>query len=272
MRLFVHALVAVTLFCGITACNNTPTAPAAPKPITVGSIKIKKSEGKDCNLADSLQMQCAHVDLSWPEVTEGPDALKQAVTAWANSCIVGLLAFEADSATLVKTLPAAAVDTLFKYHREWGSEAPESPLGNWSAESYDTVLLNNGTHLTLQIESYIFTGGAHGMPLNDVASFDVKTGKLLTWDDLVTDQARLKTLLEQKFKQEQAEWFKAEKDGGMGFQFDDVFQFVLPASYGLTDQGLLCVYVPYEVAPYAFGSTAFVVPFSELGDLWKLKK
>jgi hypothetical protein len=88
----------------------------------------------------------------------------------------------------------------------------------------------------------------------------------------VNDPKQFQSFAEQKFKAARPELFKSEQEGGLGFQFDETNPFQLPNNYGLTDKGIYCVFVPYEVTPYAFGSTEFVIPFEELGSHLKFKK
>jgi len=164
-----------------------------------------------------------------------------------------------------------AADMFFKSRQEYMQEAPDSPGMVWTAECTDTVLLNDGQYLTLQLNSYSFQGGAHGSPLAAVATFNDGTGVQLTWNDLVTDTTALKTLMQQKFEKERADIFKPE-DGSEPFQFDEIFQFKLPDNYGLVKDGIYCYYVVYEVGPYAFGETTFTLTFNELGALSKIKK
>lgn len=252
------------------ACNNNTQEP--PKAVTLTTATYKKSAGRDCAQMDSIHHQCAQLQLAWPEVKDGAAPLKTSVAAWANKFLVGVLEPEAkDSTAAGKTLEAAA-RSFFQTHGEWSKEAPESPLGEWVAESTDTVLLNDGAHLTLQINAYIFTGGAHGMPLSAVGTFDVATGKQLTWAEMVSDSEAFKVLAEKKFRETRADIFKSEGEGGSAFDFDETFSFQLPGNYGLTDKGIYCIYLPYEVTPYVFGNTEFVIPFGEMGALLKLKK
>jgi Protein of unknown function (DUF3298) len=103
-----------------------------------------------------------------------------------------------------------------------------------------------------------------------VATFESETGKQLSLNDIVTDTAALKTLLEKKYREVRTDLFQPT-DGSEPFQFDDVFQFVLPANYGLVKEGLYCHYLHYEVGPYVIGNTQFVLPFSEMGTIAKIK-
>ncbi len=261
-------IITITLFAAtVFSCTNTPEP--KPVPVTIGQLSYTKSEGPDCDKPDSLRLNCAAIHLQWPETKTGSDALKKTVTAWAEGFLISLLAPPLDSAAPQLTTVDAAAQNFFQTHREWTKEAPESVLSYYVAESTDSVLLNDGRHLTLMINGYAYMGGAHGSPQEAVRSFDVQTGKLLAWPDLVTDTVAVKTLAEKKFRTVRADLFQQSADGSPGFDFDDVFVFQLPVCYGLTQQGIYFHYQHYEVTPYAFGTTDFVIPFAELGALKK---
>lgn len=250
------------------ACQQTTPAPA--KSVVIGSAGLQKTEGTDCDKPDSLRTNCAVLDLHWPEVKEGPDALKKAIAAWSHNYIGGVLAPETSNSAAISIDSAARA--FFLSHQTMSKDAPDSPLGHWTAESYDTVLLNDGVHLTLKIDGFLYAGGAHGLPLAAIASFHTASGKQLEWTDLVQDTVQFQKIVEQKFRQEREDLFKPEAEGGADFKFDDIFTFKLPTNFGLTDKGIYCCYVPYEVTPYAFGSTEFVIPFEALGGLLKHQK
>lgn len=245
--------------------NETPAPPEAAPAVTLSHAEFKKNSGTDCDKPDTLRLNCLTIDLAWPKVETGSDALKKSVGDWANSYIVGILAPASDDSTAIATTVDTAATGFIDMHKEFASEAEGSVMGNWMAEASDTVLLNNGKYLTLSIAGYVYAGGAHGSPTAAVATFDVATGMQLTWDDLVTDKAALKTLAEKKYRQEMADVFKD------GFEFDDFFKFELPANFGLVQDGIYFHYLHYEVGPYAIGNAVFVLPFSEIGALAKVK-
>lgn len=255
----------------VASCSNEKK-PEPVKPIELGKLTLKKSEGKDCDKVDSLRIMCAEVDLAWPEVKSGPEPLKAAVSAWANQFVVGMLAPEMDSVASLTAKVEDGAKGFFQMHAEFAQENPEAYFGSWSVESYDTVLLNDGKYLTLEIAAYAFMGGAHGNPVAAVGTFDAATGKVLSWDDLVTDKKKMQAIAEKKFREERADLFKPEAEGGVAYTFDETFPFKLPDNFGLTSEGIYCHYLHYEVTPYAFGNSVFVIPFSEIGDIYKLKK
>ena len=252
----------------VFSCQNKSTETAGE--VVVESLSFSKTEGKDCDKPDSLRYSCASINLSWPNVKEGSDALKKSVADWANTYLASILAPGPDGEATNNASVEKNAAAFIQAQKDFAKDAPESPMANFTAESKDQVLLNDAKHLTLQIEGNTYMGGAHGSPTAAVATFDVLTGKQLTWNDLVTDQKALQAVAEQAFRTERADVFEPG-DGSEPFKFDDVFQFALPQNYGLVENGIYCFYLAYEVGPYAMGSTQFVIPFAELGDISKIK-
>ena len=116
---------------------------------------------------------------------------------------------------------------------------PDAPA-NYTVEVNDTVLLNDGKHLTLRLNGYNFMGGAHPNATSAVATWEATTGKLVKLEDLVTDLPALQKLAEQKFREAKADAFKE------GFEFTPDWPFKLADNTGLTDKGIFFCYVPYE--------------------------
>lgn len=236
---------------------------------TVEQQVLRKQQGADCDKAedDDTRYDCAQVDLMYPVVTKGEKALQDAVTNWVNSYLFSILEGNLRDSAVSKTLDEA-VAYFFKIHDDYKKEAggPAMAAGGFMAmtNSNGGVLLNNGKYLTLAINGETYMGGAHGSPSESLNTFDAQTGKILTWDDLVTDKAAVQALAEKKVREERADAFKE------GFNFDDNFKFVLPVNYGLTPAGIFLYYEHYEIMPYALGATEITLTFEELGALSKI--
>jgi hypothetical protein len=237
----------------------------SPEPIVIERGSFVKMAGRDCDKVDSEVHFCSKINLNWPVVKSGNKTLQRNVAQWSKVLLVGLLSFELSEKEAANTSLEKAAETFISSHDSFTEEAPDAPMGEWTAESTDTVLYNDGRYLTLQISGYVFTGGAHGNHPGVIATFDVATGKQLGWKDLITDEEQVKFIIEKQFRKERSEIFEE------GYEFNEYFPFALPQGFGLTADGLYCYYSPYEVTPYAYGTTAFVVPYSELGDLLKRK-
>lgn len=257
----------VLLMAGVYSCkNDTKTPDSTP---VVGNLRFEKTHGTDCDKPDTLRYNCLTINLVWPNIESGSDALKKSVSDWANNYLIAILSSSSMDAPAPATTVEAAATVFIEAHKAFSIDAADSPMGQWTAESQDTTLLNDGKYLTLEINGFTYAGGAHGSPTAAVATFDAVTGKQLTWADLVNDQSALQVLAEKIFRTTRMDIF-APEDGSEPFEFDETFQFALPQNYGLVTGGIYCHYLAYEVGPYAIGSTQFVIPFESLGSNFKI--
>jgi hypothetical protein len=224
----------------------------------VETLSFRKTQG-DCDKVDSLRTFCANIDLQYPSVVKGEKPLQDSVTKWTNTFLFNLLDTGEESKSTTLDQAAAA---FFKSHDEMKGSVMAS---GFDATTGTDVLYNDAKYLTLAINAHSYQGGAHGNHNEAINTFDVQTGKILTWDDLVNDKSALLALAEKKLRTERADVFKE------GFDFDDTFQFTLPAAYGLTQKGLFLYYVPYEIMPYALGASEVAISFQELGTNAKIR-
>lgn len=265
MKQFPFLIFGLLLFA--VACKNDPKTPEVPAtPVTIEKSTFDKSAGTDCDKVDSLQLACVTIAMEWPTVVSDNPVLKQSVNTWTYAYLASILAAEPIEGVATPSTVETAAKQFVDMHADFLKEAGETVMGVWTAEVEGDVLLNNGKHLTPNLSGYVFAGGAHGSPTAAIATFDVATGKQLTWDDLVTDQAAVKALAEKKIRVERADVFKE------GFNFDDTFKFTLPAAYGLVADGIQLHYQHYEIMPYALGASIITLTFEELGALAKVGK
>lgn len=143
-----------------------------------------------------------------------------------------------------------------KYGKEDPKEAPPWDLTGGFEKVYETPAM-----VVFLQSSYLYTGGAHGSPLNEPFIFDLKTGKRLGLPDFYRD-GYLKVL-----SQESRVQLKANPDlKEIGQTIDEGttpvasnFTVVFP-----TEKGMRIVFPAYQVAPYAAGQPEVLVPYSKL--------
>jgi hypothetical protein len=259
-KMFKHLfLAAMPCAVALAACKQQQ-----PMPLDVKSLAIQKSSGPDCGKPDTAIFNCATIDFSYPQLASGPDSLRKAVDDWARDFITGWLAMAEEPDNMPPLDEAIA--GFFKMHEEQVRDMPDG-LAHYFAGSTDTVLLNDGKHLTLRLDGHSYTGGAHPNSSSAVATWAVPSAKKLALDQLVTDLDALQALAEKKFREVRADLFVPGEDGQPLHQFDEAFPFKLADNTGLVADGIYFCYVPYEVGPYAIGSTEFVLTFGELKGL-----
>lgn len=120
--------------------------------------------------------------------------------------------------------------------------------------------------ISIALNTYIDTGGAHGNDSIIFMNFNPDTGKLYALNDIVTDIDALKELAQTYFKKEVMLLENTES-------MEDYFfgePFKLPENIGFGEDGLIFLYNVYEIASYAEGYTEFQIPYNELDDLLKI--
>lgn len=261
MRVLSFYLPGLLLLCLAVSCKKNVA------PVTVGRLTFNQESGTDCDKADTLaRVDCARLQLQWPQAQDGSNALKKSVDQWATAYLNNLLAAPSAGEPIPASTVAAAAKSFFDAHKQ---EEKSAMTGGWTGESNYRVLLNDGHYLTLEITGSTYQGGAHGSYSAAVATFETASGRQLTWADLVTDQAALKSLAEKTFRETRTDLFEPI-DTSLRFSFGPDNPFTLPQQYGLAEAGIYCHYVPYEVGPYAIGSTQMLIPFEKLGALAKI--
>lgn len=116
-----------------------------------------------------------------------------------------------------------------------------------------------------KIDSYIFTGGAHGMPYSEYLIFDTMTKKQVRLDDMLQagKKPRFKALAYDAYKT----WVKTvDKDV---VNYEKNWPFILSDNITLTDKGVDIQYQHYDIAPYAYGMPILSIPYSKLRSVIK---
>ncbi len=251
-------LVSIFLF----SCQPNKQDQPLGKPLSLQNRNIQKTKGTDCGKQpDSLRTDCAIIDFSVPEIQDGAslDALGKNLHTWVDKFLIHLLTWsdypEADPSKLLTNLDAA----IKRFHAIHDEAEGSVSSGQFVAKCTNRPLLNDGKYLTIQLDGHSFVGGNRPLREAAIATFDVPSGKQLTWDDLFKDKEALLPIVQAKVRTTRADAFRE------GFDFDKAEKFALPEFYGLVGDGILFHYQPDEIYRLG-GATAFTIPFSELGN------
>ena len=124
------------------------------------------------------------------------------------------------------------------------------------------------------IERYVYMGGAHGLETRNYFNFDLKTGKIITENDLFKPNyiAELSELIK-KIIIENSKENKDAKDSEPILSLEDTdfwADSIKPnGNFYITDESINYVFNPYEIAPYYMGQTEVSIPFNRLKNLLK---
>lgn len=144
----------------------------------------------------------------------------------------------------------------------------EEDFGN-AFVSYDIdifmqVSYQSDDFISIELNYYLFTGGAHGYGGTTFLNFDAKTGKELTDADLFNNNEALLTYCENRFRE--VYQITAERSiNSSGFWFEGE-RFHLPENIGFTEIEMILHYNQYEIASYAEGPIILTIPLLEIEE------
>lgn len=128
--------------------------------------------------------------------------------------------------------------------------SPYEFLGNY------TVTFNRAGLLSILEQTYVYTGGAHGISFREGLTFRLSDGKLLTLDEVLRANPNFRSIVDPsiaKQLQQTEGYFGGFKTIGSN-----------PDFY-LKDNGVVIFFQLYDYLPYAFGFPEFYFSFAELG-------
>jgi len=117
--------------------------------------------------------------------------------------------------------------------------------------------------VVVQLDSFIYTGGAHGISTTQYLNWLPKTDKLLTLEAmLLPGQAQA---FNEALKKQHALWLKKNaiaKTDPAGY--NKLWPFEPNDNVALLENGVAVTYDPYSIGPYSMGKPTIYIPFNEL--------
>lgn len=129
-------------------------------------------------------------------------------------------------------------------------------LTPWEASVEGEVTYQSNKVICIAMNTYLNTGGIHGVSKISFLNFDATTGKQLDYNQFVKDKDELKKFLKIYFEKEVE-----------SISFND---FKLPETIGLSDEGVIILYNVNEIPAYTDALTEFIVPFNEIESFLKV--
>ena len=175
----------------------------------------------------------------------------------ANHIANALVFSEEESDTITLDF---AITTFDSEYAKFKSDFTEDALV-WEALIDGEVTYQSPMVITIAINSYLNTGGAHGNMNITLFNFDAVTGDIIPNEALITDLTLFTELAMKHFRTNTK---TQEQDDFGDYFFGEGFH--LPANIGFNEDGILLFYNVYEIASYAVGITEFTIPFDEVED------
>jgi len=118
-----------------------------------------------------------------------------------------------------------------------------------------TITYNEQGKLSLYVDYYVYTGGAHGNTARVPYTFDLATGDRITLKDAAGENAQYVSIINAKIKSQ----IKAR---GIGLL--EPFETIeADRDYFMKHNGVVIYFGQYEYTPYAAGMPEFEIPFAD---------
>lgn len=219
-----------------------------------------KSDNRQLELETSNHsLEDPKISISVP-VAKGGNTLDRSINTAMREEVTSLLNF--DDGMNASSIEEAMEGFKLGY-LEIKNEFPEENTP-WTAEIKGEKSFEGLDVLTIKMQSYLFTGGAHGYGETRLLNFDKTSGKELNNAELFKDMESFASFAEAKFREK--EKIPADRPiNSTGFMFEDNL-FKLPENIGFSQKGLVLLYNPYEIASYADGIISLEIPYADCKD------
>ncbi|WP_047417175.1 DUF3298 and DUF4163 domain-containing protein [Cellulophaga sp. Hel_I_12] len=209
-------------------------------------------------------IDCATVAIAIFEFNKETD-LGIAVNTALRKEIVRQLNFEgnAENASIEEAIAAFK-----KEFQDLRDMYPEESI-DWEAIIKSEITYENKDVLTIQLDTYIFTGGAHGHSTLRFLNFNKKKNELFENWELFKEIDDFEHFAETKFKI-QEDIPQNSEINSTGFMFEGE-RFYLPNNLGFTKKGVQLIYNQYEIASYADGPIFMTLPYTEIESFLSVK-
>jgi hypothetical protein len=133
----------------------------------------------------------------------------------------------------------------------------------WHIALQSRMLWQSGPWVSVQLDNYTYTGGAHGIAVTRYWNVDRRGNRRLALSDILVSgqEAAFWRLV----KTAHGGWLKAMQSTDA--EFSAVWPFKPTDNFALTAQGVVLKYPHYELGPYAFGQPEFLIPYSALSGV-----
>ena len=278
-------LLCPALVLSLTACSNEPASEEATAEPTeaVSEITVSpeaEAAGEPSSAAPSvsvscvseslytddgatllLDFSCTYPGVFWQGHEEVSDAVNAALTEQYDDFVLGGEQSEYNI-TGKENYLAAAKESFAAYQSEGNTDS----FTPYALQRETTVTRLDGNVLSLVYDDTTDMGGAHGYTGRCGYSYDMQTGDVIALEDLLAEGKDSATFLTEAAEQladlsRRGEYYSCSFYDGYEEQLSDLLR---AGNWYFSDEGLVVIANPYEIAPYADGLLEFTLTYDWL--------
>ena len=229
----------------LISCTNEP------KP----TIEVLHIESEKCS-------NCPEITIAIPKMIQDTRIAK-IINKSIEKELIYTLNFEEENE--VKTLDHA-MQSFTKSYQGLQKQFNDEDI-SWEAKIKGMVSYEDINIISIKLDTYVFTGGAHGYNTITFLNFDKQKAVQLHTIDLFDDIDGFVELSEIAFKKQEKIPLN-NTINNTGFMFNENL-FALPKNIGYTKNGIQLIYNPYEIASYADGTIELLISFKKANPFLK---
>ncbi|GAA4275145.1 DUF4163 domain-containing protein [Aquimarina gracilis] len=213
---------------------------------TEESFTFEKQNVAVEKLLDCKDDDCASLDINLLKIIDDKPVCKKINTEIEKVACAILNVGENKPQETVKAAVVEFNESYKDMRVEFPDEIPPYEVSITSELSFQCKSM-----VSVIMDSYVFTGGAHGYGGISFINIETKTGKRIPNKDLFKRYSDFITYAEKVFRSK-FEILENESINSTGFFFEDE-KFSLPENIGFTNTEVILYYNPYEISSYAEG-------------------
>ncbi len=229
-------------------CNSNSELTLIPAEYTQNDLPLCESE------------PCPIINISYL-IAEGNREVASKINDEIEQYIVSSLNIGEDSDNVAENMEVAANQFVMAFKND---KSEFNFNADYEASLEIAKIFENNRLISLELKSYMYTGGAHGYGAINFKNLDKKTGEELDAEDVFKDLNALKMLVETKFREKN----NIPKDAPInstGFWFEND-EFYLTTNIGFLEEGIVVLYNVYDIASYADGPKELFLSWAEISE------
>lgn len=225
-------------------------------PLKFEKVFYSKEHFENCQSSNCPNIQIQSLKAS------GADQKSKIVNKHIEEALSAIIAFQEDELENISNLKDAVqffIDDFKKLETDFGNN-----YITYDLDIYMNVSYQSPKFICIELNYYIFTGGAHGFNSTQFLNFDAMSGRLLSEKELFNHLGSLLEICEANFRLA----FLIPEDRSInatGFWFERE-RFHFPESIGFTKTEMILHYNQYEIASYAEGPIILSIPIEEIAQ------
>ena len=236
-------------------------------PANAGNL-ISSTDYLEYELPKKVQAQCVErdncpeIDIKYLKTNHG--WINDIANARINNLVVNSKPTESAPITN-KSSPADVKAAIDGFVNSQFADLPEDSVFVYNLMVTPEYLGHVNDFELFEISSYVYTGGAHGMPYSEYLVFDQQSKKQIQLADMLqpNKKPRFKALAYDAYKN----WVKTVDEDVVSYEKS--WPFTLSDNVTLTDKGVDIRYQHYSISPYAYGMPVLSIPYEKLGGIIK---